>query len=155
PMVDPFFVKGSPQFNPKVRQVTNNLKQAQKLIDQYTAQNGPLNLTFTLYAGGVAWGEPQAQQWSRLQGINIKLDIVPTSEGARRLLTGDWQMAVSGISGADPETFFNQLYSTSRSNITHYSNPAVDAALTQLRGETNPKKQHELYTTMSQTVLDD
>src|SRR5262249_59533868 len=58
-------------------------------------------------------------------------------------------------SGSCPESFYNVMYSTARGNVIHYSNPTVDAALTQLRGETDVKKQNELYTTISKNYLDD
>src|SRR5262249_8803621 len=48
-VVDTFFVKGTPQYNASVRQGTNNLKAAQKLIDQVVAEKGPITLTFSLY----------------------------------------------------------------------------------------------------------
>src|SRR5262249_7833044 len=45
-VVDTFFVKGTPMYNPKVRQESNDLKKAQQLVDQYVAEKGPVNLTF-------------------------------------------------------------------------------------------------------------
>src|SRR5262249_3658512 len=78
PMVDTFFVKGTPYYNPAVRQVTNNLAAAQKLVDSYVAEKGPVTITFSLIVGRKAWGEAQLQQWSRLKGITIKEDLIPS-----------------------------------------------------------------------------
>ncbi|MET0894713.1 MAG: hypothetical protein ABWY80_02565, partial [Acidimicrobiia bacterium] len=153
--IDTFFVKGSPQYNAKVRQVTNNLKEAQKLVDEYVAEKGPLTVEFQLYSGGVNWGEPQAQQWSRLKGITVKLEVIPTTTAGANLATGNFQMAASGITGSDPEAFYSTLHSTSRGNVYHYNNPTVDATLDELRSETDPKQQYELWTTLTKELLDD
>ncbi|MET0895191.1 MAG: ABC transporter substrate-binding protein [Acidimicrobiia bacterium] len=154
-LVETYFVKGSPQYNPKVRQVSNNLKQAQKLVDEYVAEKGPVNLSFLLTESLTSWGQAQVQQWNRLNGLTVQLDVVPAPNAQSRLTVGDWQMAVTAHAASDPEALNTLLHSTSRSNVIKYSNPTVDAALTQLRGETDAKKQYALYTTITKEFLDD
>jgi ABC-type transport system substrate-binding protein len=154
-MVDTYFVKGFPYYDPSVKQVTNNLKKAQSLVDDYVKQNGPVELTFLLSDSLTTWGQAQAQSWARLKNLTVKIDQVPATNSNARLTTGDWQMAVTAIAPYDPENMYNLLYSTSRQNVIKYNNPKVDAALTQLRGETNAKKAQELYTTITKNFVDD
>src|SRR5262249_36568636 len=119
------------------------------------AQHGPVHLVFSLFQGGEPWGLAQVQQWNRLNGLTVTLNSVSATVAGQNLITGNWQMAVKGASGSDPEGYYAQWDSTQKGNVWHYNNPTVDAALTQLRSETNPKKQFDLWTTATQQWLND
>src|SRR5262249_1063931 len=98
---------------------------------------------------------PQVQQWNRLKNLTVKIDTFDPAEFAQRLAARQWQLFVTTVSGADVETFYNLMYSTSRGNVVRYNNPTVDAALTPLRGEPYPKAQNELWTTITKNYLAD
>src|SRR5262249_38266664 len=104
---------------------------------------------------GETWGLPQVQQWSRLKGVTVKVDLVPIAVASANQVTGNWQITAKGANASDAEGFYNLWYSGSKANVWHYSNPTMDAAVTQLRSETNPKKQMELWNTATQQWLDD
>src|SRR5262249_49422647 len=108
-MIDTFFVKGSPEYNPKAAQVTNNLAEAQQLVNQYDASHPAPTISFTVYAAGRNWGDPIVQQWSRLKGIKIVEDVESTAAAYTKLITGAFQMAFTGIAGSDPESLYQNL----------------------------------------------
>src|SRR5262249_31327648 len=83
-MVDTFFAKGTPYYNPKVVQKQNDLKAAQKLVDEYVAQHGPQTFTFYMCDSCSQFGNPVAQQWARLKGITINIQPITSTEGSRR-----------------------------------------------------------------------
>jgi peptide/nickel transport system substrate-binding protein len=155
--VTTFFPPGTPQHNASVVQQVNNLAQAQQLINQYDASHPAPHLIFQVYTGGTNWADPVVQQWAQLKGITIQENVVSTTKAASDMGTGNFQIAFTGLTGsasgaADPEQLYNELYSTSPSNVNRFKDPAVDAALTQLRGEADAQKQYQLYTSISQGV---
>jgi peptide/nickel transport system substrate-binding protein len=154
-MVNTFFAPGTPEYNASVTQPTNNLAEAQQLINQYDATHPAPHITFSVYNGGQAWADPVVQEWSQLKGITVTEDIVSITVMAQRMTTGQFQMAFYGISGSDPYSLYQFLYSKSNLNSSHLDDPAVDAALTQLLSTSDPQKQQALYTTLSKDVFND
>jgi ABC-type transport system substrate-binding protein len=135
-MVDTYAPKNSAIYDPAVRQKTNNLAQAQKLIDAYVADNGGKPVSFSLlYAAGSlqAWGEATMQQWAKLKNVNVTADMQQPTVANQRGQTGQfdaWYGSITlGRHPQFPEAYYAVFHSGETTNIQHIADPALDKVL--------------------------
>jgi len=131
PMVDTFFVKDSPFYNPSLKAPTPNLDEAQSLIDDYVAdKGGPVKLELMATETSRLLVETLQQQWSRLDNLDVQISIPEPAEYQRRLLAKEFSISGGAVYGLDPEPYmYDFLNSKSASNRGGFKSPAIDAAL--------------------------
>jgi peptide/nickel transport system substrate-binding protein len=156
-----FYPKNSPFFDASVNQKMNNLAAAQKLINNYIAEKGPISGTQQLICPTnsflVNLGTALQQQWSKLSGITIQLSVAATSAAAILAYSkGQFGVAIT----LDPAWLYVQdayaaLYSTSPANVTHYNNPKMDALITAGRGYQDIAHRKSYMNQMGQLLYND
>jgi peptide/nickel transport system substrate-binding protein len=133
-----WYPKGSPFYDPSVKQVTNNLKAAQKLVNAYIAEKGAIpaqGIVIPNVSYLVALGTALTQQWAKLTGLTITTNVVSTTQAILLYAQGNFGLAVTLVPGyLWPADAYTALYTGQAANITHYSNPKMDALLTSVRG---------------------
>jgi peptide/nickel transport system substrate-binding protein len=136
PLATAWFPKTSVMYDPSVKQKSNNLAAAQRLINSYIAEKGaipsPQPITCPTNSFLVNLGTALQQQWAKLTGVTFQLAVTATSAAAILAFSkGQFGVAVTLTPGwlyvADA---YPTLYSTSAANVTHYNNPKVDALIT-------------------------
>jgi peptide/nickel transport system substrate-binding protein len=154
-----WYPKGSPFYDASVKQSTNNLKSAQKLINSYIAEKGPIpsqamvvpNTSFL-----IALGTALVQGWTKLEGITITSNVVSTTQAVLLYSQGNFTLAVTLTPGyLWPADAYTALYSTSTANLTHYSNPKMDATLTATRGATTIAQRKTGLNQIAQLLVND
>jgi hypothetical protein len=136
PLATAFYPQSTAFYDASVKQKSNNLAAAQKLIDAYVAEKGAISgaqsITCPTNSFLVNLGTALQQQWSKLTGITMQLAVTATSAAAILAYSkGQFGVAIT----LDPAWYYVQdayqvLYSTSPGNITHYNNPKMDALIT-------------------------
>jgi len=155
PIVDTYFLKGSPYYNAKVEQHTNDLKAAQKLVDQYVAEKGgPIKATFLLTSSLTAWGAPLQQQWSRLKNVEITLDVQPATATITRLNTKNFDMAIFQLLGNVGEDMYNRLGSKGAQNFGGVNDPVLDKSLDEARAAVQVADRKKAFDAVTQRFYD-
>ncbi|WAH97401.1 ABC transporter substrate-binding protein [Arthrobacter sp. MMS18-M83] len=122
------FPEGNP-LRTEVRQPLNDLKKAQALIDSYVADKGPVTLTINATAGTFAKSaEVLQQQWSRLHGVTVKIEMAALALNAKKFAERDFQVTATGFFGIDPSWDMEGRFSSgSRTNFSGVADPGIDA----------------------------
>ena len=130
-LVDTLFAEDSPFNTPDLLAPAYDLAKAQELVDEYLAEKGgTIDLTILGTETARVQYETQQQQWSQLEGVNVSVDIIETTEFLRRQLAGEFQVAGSALSGVDPEpAMYDFIHTGGRANFGKFSDPEIDAAL--------------------------
>jgi peptide/nickel transport system substrate-binding protein len=154
-----FFPKGSP-FYDKAVQPTNDLTKAQKLVDSYIAEKGsPKPINFVMATGFRNFGVVLAQQWSRLKGITVTVNEVPSAAASTALTSGTFDIAATGTQGVDPDdggtsSLYSRLHTGSVTNSARFSDPAIDAVLDHARASTDTAVRQQDYTKAVKTMFE-
>ncbi|OEU43073.1 peptide ABC transporter substrate-binding protein [Methanosarcina sp. Ant1] len=105
-------------------------------------------LTYPNRPGLPPIGETMAAQYKNL-GIDIKYEVMEWGGISDRLKSGDWNLLLStmGVSNvADPSYVFNDMYITGGDgNRGGYSNPKLDAMITEANGIADLKKRYAKF----------
>jgi peptide/nickel transport system substrate-binding protein len=156
-----FYPKNSPFYDASVKQKSNNIAAAQKLLNAYIAEKGPISGVQQLACPAPTYlvnlGTAVQQQWAKLQGITFQLNVL-SAPGAAVAAFGQGKFGV-GLS-LDPAWYFVQdayqaLYSTSPGNVTHYNNPKMDALITAGRGYQDIPNRKTYMNQMGQVLIND
>jgi peptide/nickel transport system substrate-binding protein len=154
-----WYPQGSPFYDPSVKQKSNNLAAAQKLLNAYIAEKGAIpaqQLTVYNTSFGVALATALIQQWSQLKGLSITANVVSTTQAILLYATGNYSIAASLIPGyLWPADAYVQLYTGGTANIFHYSNPKMDALLTSTRGASTLAARKTGVNQIAQILVDD
>jgi peptide/nickel transport system substrate-binding protein len=149
-----FFEKGSTFYNPDLVQKHNDLAAAQKLIDAYVAEKGPVKLT--LPAPDILIGKAQAlqQQWQRLKDVEITLQQMTTQAYIAARNAGNFQINItSGPSNIPtyPEDW-NTYFRTG--GTWKSSDPELDKLLDAGLGATSVDDRKKALDAIAQRILD-
>jgi ABC-type oligopeptide transport system substrate-binding subunit len=102
-------------------------------------------------------GTALQQQWTKLKGITVQLNVTATAAAAVLAYSkGQFGVAIT----LDPAWFyvqdaFAQLYSTSPANVIHYNNPKMDALITAGRGYQDIPHRRSYMNQMGQVLFQD
>ncbi|GCE02339.1 ABC transporter substrate-binding protein [Embleya hyalina] len=128
-------------------------------FDKLTA-GGSRPFDFTFVAVGVEDPGSQASyiraQVQRFPGVHMRIDTVDTATLIRRSISGDFDMAVTGLWMSDPEpVLYDFLRPGSLTNISGYSNATVTEAMNAGRLATNPVARRDAYTRVQVRLNED
>ncbi len=136
----------------------NDSEAARAAFDALTVGGTrPFRFSFLLVGGGP---ESQAtytqQQVERFPAVQMQIDAVDTPTLIRRTLSGDFDMAVSGMWMTDPEpVLYDFLRPGSPTNVSGYSNADVTAAMTAGRLAVDADARREAYTRVQVRLNED
>jgi ABC-type transport system substrate-binding protein len=154
-VVTTYFTKDSPYYNPAVKQRTNNLAKAQKLIDSYVAEKGgPVKGTFLLSQNIANFGLPIQQQWARLKNVDIAIDQVLPTQASQASAAKNFDMTYQGV-GNGCDVLTNQVRTGSATNYGSYSNSEVDSELTECLTTANVAKRKAALDKVTETLFSD
>jgi peptide/nickel transport system substrate-binding protein len=96
-----------------------------------------------------------AGQWRAL-GIDVTIEQVPNLPTLfERINAGDYNLVALYDFGLDPSLLNNYFVTGAVNNVSHYSNPELDALLTQALSESDPNTRMNLYMSAQDTIMDD
>jgi len=137
--------------NIQLAAVGNRPEQARSAFSMLT-HAGTRPFTFThMITGAPGIPDPGAtyiqQRVQQHPAVHMDIDTVDPATLIRRLVAGDFDMAVSGLWMSDPEPIlYDFLRPGSPTNVTGYSHPEVADALTRARLATAPDVRRAAYT---------
>ncbi|GLZ46759.1 peptide ABC transporter substrate-binding protein [Actinomycetospora sp. NBRC 106375] len=139
---------------------TFNPQRAQQLLAQAGGFQGPLTLTANSDGGHDPYMQAVANSIRQTLGIDARYQPVPSFSEQRRLANSQQFTGLfrNGWQGDYPdiETFLTQLYRTNASSNDYgYSNPAVDAALSQADQAPTVQAADQGYAAAERLVLND
>ncbi|MEU8138887.1 ABC transporter substrate-binding protein [Streptodolium elevatio] len=136
----------------------NDPEAARAAFDTITAGGTrPFRFSFLLVGGGQdSQASYTQQQVQRFPGVQMQIEDVDTPTLIRRLLSDDFDMAVSGMWMTDPEpVLYDFLRPGSPTNISGYSNADVTAAMTAGRLATDSDTRRVAYTRVQVRLNED
>jgi peptide/nickel transport system substrate-binding protein len=150
--------KGSPYYDKTEKNPDYDLAGAQKLIDSYVAEKGPISFTWLSFNTPYIVEDTQLilAQFTKLKNFEVKPQFASSSEVVALYSAGNFQMIWQGVRWNEPATDLLNSYMTGGSNnIARYSNPTVDAAGAQLRTTTDLAQKKKLTHEIVMQVLKD
>lgn len=151
----------SPWYNPKIKLPKTDPVAAQKLVDQVVAEQSGRPISFTYLVNNtpnhIRMAEAiQTVVQSKLRNVEVKLDIQQPTATVPKQAAGDFQASLGSARWTDPALDLPAVFRTgSGLNYMRYSNPTVDAALTQLTTSTDSKTTQQAHETVIENVLKD
>jgi ABC-type transport system substrate-binding protein len=139
--------------------------RARELVEEYEADNGPIELSIMIIATGAPTEPAQfLQQQLEAVGIGVEIDAVEQVTFVQKFVSGDYQTVYLGsfFGAADPDG--NYPFITSKGaapetliklNFARYRNPAVDAALQEQRNTDDDDARLESWTKVWDAFAED
>ena len=134
----------------------------QELVDEYEAENGPIELTIMGQSNPVATQNGQyLQQKLGAVGIDVTVDSLELAAFVRRYIQGDYQTVLIGFFGAaDPDGSYPFIASPSPDalvnlNFARYTTPELDAASEDQRATDDRAERQDAWATIWQAFADD
>jgi peptide/nickel transport system substrate-binding protein len=153
------FEESSPYYDPAITYPERDLVAAQELIDAYVAENGPIDITFTVITGNAtvtATAQIVKSNLEELDGVSVTINQMETAAMVTDQRAGKLEFAQTALLGAaaDP-VFYNTWYTGSPFNISKYSNPEVDAALDASRATLDEDEQLAAMNEVQRLLVED
>jgi peptide/nickel transport system substrate-binding protein len=153
---DTWFPKESPFYDASLKVKTNNLTQAQKLIDQYVAEKGPVKGTLMFSQSLAVLGSVIMQQWARLKNVEIQADQLPSGVSSVNLVQGNYAAALSATPNITTiEDAYQPWFTGLSTNAQKISDPKVDQNLTEGRKYVDIEKQKEYVIPIVKAIIAD
>jgi ABC-type transport system substrate-binding protein len=151
-----YFPEDHPFHDPSVTQPANNLAEAQKLIDAYVAAKGPIDFSLATPDALAPVGTAVAQGWSRLKGVNVRLELMTGGQAVTQFNQGNFQARISGAGGWEYVDEADAVLRAGASlNVQRYSNPKVDAILDEGFGATDPDDRKKYLNDIGKLLFED
>ena len=134
-----FTLEGTKFYTPDAALPKYDTAEAQKLIDEYTAEKGgPLVINLQAFQQSLDQARAEYIQTSlgQLNNIEVKITVNDSPTAIGLVLGGQYDVSSWGfpVVSADP-AIYSSVFSTSRNNYSKYNNPEVDKLI--LDGRTN------------------
>ncbi len=133
-------------------------ERARQLVDEYEAENGPIEITFT--SDNINYmrtlGEIGVGMW-RDVGIDVEVETLETNVFLEKMRAGEVDLGgLAAGSPIDPDVaYYNTFHSESPSNFTKYSNPEMDELLEAGRVEIDEDARREIYARVQELMAED
>jgi ABC-type transport system substrate-binding protein len=149
-----WFPTSSPFYDKSLKIVNNKLADAQKLIDSYVAEKGPVKGAFMLVTSLQTIGTALMQQWAQLKNVSITADIQPPTAATTNLLNGTYAMALTATPNITTlEDMYNVWHTGGSANVQSFSDPQVDKLLDDNRSVKDIEKQKPAVTKIVSIVI--
>jgi peptide/nickel transport system substrate-binding protein len=161
-VVDTLFRKESPLYsNIKLPSGTYKPKEAQKLINEWSAANGgkPVEITLTGIIGsgtpGSTFADFMQSSLNRLANMKVSVQYIDLPSSLTACAQHTLDANPVGNAFYDPVAMRDRLHSTAVTNCGAYSNPEMDAALDALKTSTKPADRKEAAETVQRLLAKD
>ena len=163
PVANGVMMPGLPGYNQQSQALAFDPNRAKQLLaeSKYGSAAGLGTVTITEIGGGANAGvatQAILEMWRNNLGVEVSIAQTEAASFFDDLDRGRLQMFDIGwiMDYPDPEDIIDLLFhSTSRQNNTGYSNPQVDALVTQARTEQDQTKRFQLYQQAEQLIIQD
>ncbi len=125
------FPEGTTFYNPNISFPTTNKAEAQTLFNQLAAEGKPVKFTIVGTQGTMSWMVDLQTQLNAFKNVTVSVKALEASTYGLNLYTGDFQMAVYGVTGLDPEPAVESFRSNWPLPIASMDDPKIDADLNQ------------------------
>ncbi|MGB6059433.1 MAG: ABC transporter substrate-binding protein [Microthrixaceae bacterium] len=150
-----WYAESSPYFNKDVVQKTNDLEAGQALIDDYLKANGgQIKFTFVANEATRPLSVAIQQQWSRLDGVEVELEVLQTQAFLERRNTSEFQAILSTSPQNTIDGFFQMASTNGGQNWSNISDPALDKVLEESRALSDPEEKKAAFTEITSQILD-
>lgn len=152
------FPETSPYYAPEYTWPFNgDIKEAQKLIDSYVAEHGPVEITYEAISSDRPWADAIAERVSsQLDDITITIGTVSLQKALDNLYSDQFLIANNSLQGFDPiPTLSNRLLCESGGNNAHYCNEEMDKLLKQAAITSSQDERVELLTEVQKILVED
>jgi ABC-type oligopeptide transport system substrate-binding subunit len=151
------FPEGHPMYDKSVTQKTNDLAEAQKLIDAYVAEKGQINTSALFPEVRATFGNALVQQWNRLKGVNVVADVQSSTQTIALLTQGNYAIRVATTVGGYEfvDQWGTQLKTGSPQNVIKYSNPALDKLVDEGIGASSVEDRKKYVNQLAKIITDD
>lgn len=123
------FPKGTPFYNPNITFPKPNKAEAQTLFNQLAAEGKPVKFTIIGTTGNMSWMVDLQTQLQAFKNVSVSVKALNPSTYGLNLYTGNFQLAVYGVTGLDPEPAVEAFRSNWPLPIASLDDPKVDADL--------------------------
>jgi len=126
-----FTVDGTDLYTPDAALPAYNPEDAQKLIDEYNAENGGGPLVINMLAFQQSLDQARAEYiqtaLSQLKDIQVNITVNDSPTNIGLVLAGNYSVSSWGFPVVAPDpAIYNSAFSTALTNYSKYSNPDVD-----------------------------
>jgi ABC-type transport system substrate-binding protein len=136
--------------------------RAERLVEEYEAENGPIEITIMGQSNPVATQNAQyLQQQLEAVGIDVTVDSLELAAFVRRYVQGDYQTVLLGFFGAaDPDGSYPFIASPAPDalvnlNFARYTTPEIDEALEAQRATDDREERQAAWATIWQSFAED
>jgi peptide/nickel transport system substrate-binding protein len=147
-----------PFFDDSVEWPDFDADRARDLVEAYEAEAGPIEFTYKCFSDPIRTrlAEASATMWKDV-GIDVELQLAPQNQVVVDVFSGNYTVACLslGVETADPDAFYQFLYTGNQLNWAKYSNAEMDAALDEGRTSTDDAVRAEAYSTVQSLMAAD
>jgi peptide/nickel transport system substrate-binding protein len=152
--------EGTPYFNSKMVFPSYDPKKAQALFDEVAKETGkPVEIKHLGAGGSCPYGEAIQTILSKYQNVKVSPECLVVTDYVTQIQQKKFQYALwvcPGNIAADPDPgLYDCFQSQSRTNITGYSNPELDAALAEGRSAGTTKERKAAYDKVQEILVKD
>jgi peptide/nickel transport system substrate-binding protein len=124
------FPEASPFYNPDIEFPQPDPEEAQRLFDELASEGKPVSFVILTPQGdNDTRARAMQTQLASFENVEVQIDAVDGSTYGTRLYTGDFDLALYGLAGPDPEPQV-AVFTTGWANpIAIMNDPDIDAAV--------------------------
>jgi peptide/nickel transport system substrate-binding protein len=147
------FPEGTPFHNPEITFPEPDPVEAQRLFDELAAEGKPVSFTI-VNAGGDSNNKAIGlqTQLAAYDNVDVKVQVLDGASYGTTLFAGDFDLAVYGFAGEDPEPAFASLRTTHPLKIASMGSPQIDAAIQEGREATDVAGRKAAYDKLGDAV---
>ena len=152
---DSLFPEGTPFHDADIPFPSPDPVEAQRLLDELAAEGTPLSFTI-IHPGGDAGNKAVAlqTQLSRYDNLDVDVRQLDGSTYGVTLFTGDFDLAIYGVGGLDPEPVLASMRSTHPIKIASMDSPEIDRLVQQGREATDLAGRKAAYDQIAADIND-
>jgi peptide/nickel transport system substrate-binding protein len=149
------FPEGTPFHNPDVTFPEPDAVEAQRLFDELAAEGNPVSFTI-VNAGGNSNNQAIGlqTQLAEFDNVDVEVQVLDGSSYGTTLFSGDFDLAVYGFGGSDPEPALASMRSTHVIPIASMGSPEIDQLIIDGREATDRAGRQEAYDALTTEVGD-
>jgi peptide/nickel transport system substrate-binding protein len=139
------FPQGTEFYNSNISFPKPDPQKAQQLFDQLAAEGKPVKFTIIGTTGNQSWMVDLQTQLKKFKNVSVSVKPLDGATYGTTLYTGDFDLAVYGVLGQDPEPAVEGFRSTYPLPIASLNDPVIDAALDEGRTATDHAGRQAAY----------
>ena len=146
------FPKGTAFYNPNISFPPTDKAKAQSLFNELAAEGKPVKFTIIGTPGNQSWMVELQTQLRAFKNVDVSVKALDGATYGINLYTGDFQMAVYGVTGLDPEPEVEGFRSNWPLPIASMGSAKIDADLNQGIQATTQAGRQTAYNALQQDL---